>query len=192
MQPHGVHPAQCTRGMPRGQVMPIIGELFRLQGFINLHSSIRETPDEFWDDDRRCVRLACDRPLMETCARVRCDAHSLTHAPTHARAPTRARVGARTHTSNSYSFTDMDAHALPPSMLMVSGRWAIGFGSLWPPQAALRRAAWPRYTASGRSLQPGTTCCNHGATCCNTAGHVAACCNTVQHKYDLLVQSCVF
>jgi hypothetical protein len=33
--------------------MPIIGELFRLQGFINLHSSIRETPDEFWDDDRR-------------------------------------------------------------------------------------------------------------------------------------------
>ena len=65
--------------------MPIIGELFRLQGFINLHSSIRETPDEFWDDDRRCVRLACDRPLMETCARVRRDAHSLTHAPTHTR-----------------------------------------------------------------------------------------------------------
>jgi hypothetical protein len=42
----------CNRARVR-QVMPIIGELFRLQGFINLHSSIRETPDEFWDDDRR-------------------------------------------------------------------------------------------------------------------------------------------
>ena len=130
--------------------------------------------------------LACDCPLMEACARVRRDAHSLTrartHARTHARTPTRTRVGARIHTSHPYSFTDMDAHALPHSNLQCP--WCPGDA---PPASAhcghLKQHCGGRH---GRATQPPAGACNPAQHVATTGQHVA----TQQAMWRLVATQC--